>query len=598
MLTSSATRFGLTLVCWIALFVALLVANWFIIKETANDQIGQLATGATVVLLTTFRYVLYPYCCQKEGKHISRKLREGQVEGCIDEEDEEEDANGNSSGVIEENKDLISIPDASSIPNSETMSNDAATIASSLSNQNTDSSPNLPDSGSNVQATPTAPTKPTSGGGRLVFLDHVKIFLTLNVVTFHVTCSFGGCGPGVWFLIVGNGTGTVFDVLNYSFAVLNQAYFMPLFFFISAYLVPPSYRKNNPTTFFAKKTSRLYVPALGTTLLVVPATFALSQYVRDKSMFYFPWPSHCWYLFWLLLLNWVYHSLCRACHGGDCDDTTIANESTAKAIVPFPKTWKRLVYGSFFCGALTLGMYVMASGAFSWALAPVSVGSIPCDIFMFTVGIYASNNGWLRKGPKNDKAVSKDDDDNTEAPKGVIIGSHDSRINPTQPRDLKSQMDISPVVQRCMVLVEIAAMIGLFNLDLESGPIWYPIIAFLMSGIYCVDMGLAVIQTFQQYSFLNREHKWTPYLSKAAYTVYLIHPLVVVAFTSLYIWGYNQVVGESSDDRIVFGPHDDEGKGGEQYFWVGWILVNAASHLVVWPLSWFLANLPVLRDIL
>ena len=205
---------------------------------------------------------------------------------------------------------------------------------------------------------------------------------------------------------------------------------------------------------------------------------------------------------------------------------------------------------------------------------------------MFTMGIVARNNGWL----EGQSGETQDADDADKA--------NDESETPLQRRDLKSQMDISPPVQRCMVLVEIASMVGLFSLDLENGPIWYPILAFILSGIYCVDMGLAVVQTFQEYSMFHTEHKWTRYLSKAAYTVYLIHPAVIVAVTSLYIWGYNQVVGELSEDRIVFDRHEEEGTGGGDYFWLGWILVNILSHLVVWPLSWFLANIPVLRDVL
>jgi len=234
----------------------------------------------------------------------------------------------------------------------------------------------------------------------------------------------------------------------------------------------------------------------------------------------------------------------------------------------------------------------------------MTVGSVPCDIFMFVMGILARQNEWLDSNPdmhdNNDSATvtnntndNDDDDDNNER------SCSDNDTEDEKKGGIQSHMDISPWAQRCMVMIEIAVMVVLFTIDLNKGSnLGYAALAFLVSGIYCVDMGLAIVQTFQAFSFLNQEMKWTAAFSKAAYTVYLIHPAVVVGATSLYIWGYNLVVGEFSEDRIVFHEHEEEGRGGEDYFWLGWLLVTALSHLVVWPLSWCIATRPMFRNIL
>lgn len=82
--------------------------------------------------------------------------------------------------------------------------------------------------------------------------------------------------------------------------------------------------------------------------------------------------------------------------------------------------------------------------------------------------------------------------------------------------------------------------------------------------------------------------------------MYLIHPAVVCGTTALYIWAYNRI---ATHDEIIFPNDDDDeefpiGEGGEDCFWIGWTLVNAASHILVWPISYGLAQLPYLRDIL
>merc|ERR1711920_287267 len=118
-----------------------------------------------------------------------------------------------------------------------------------------------------------ADTKKTachSSPKRLYFLDSVKTFLTLLVVTHHVICTFGGCGEGSPG-IVGNYSNT-FQMVFGLIAALNQAYFMPLFFFISAYFTPISYRKKGRNNFMYDKAKRLWIPAMLTSFIIIPIT--------------------------------------------------------------------------------------------------------------------------------------------------------------------------------------------------------------------------------------------------------------------------------------------------------------------------------------
>ena len=76
---------------------------------------------------------------------------------------------------------------------------------------------------------------PAAPPARLPFLDHVKVFLTALVVLHHCACAFGACGEGSWYLIVKGGGGPrAFRLCVKTFVTWNQAYFMSLFFFVSA----------------------------------------------------------------------------------------------------------------------------------------------------------------------------------------------------------------------------------------------------------------------------------------------------------------------------------------------------------------------------
>merc|ERR1711988_142510 len=100
------------------------------------------------------------------------------------------------------------------------------------------------------------------------FLDNVKVLLTILVVSHHVACGFGACGDG-WFLVIGNYNEKDYSSLLQNlflkgFVIVNQSYFMPLFFLISAYFIPTSYDKKGNDGFLQSKRKRLYIPAIFT----------------------------------------------------------------------------------------------------------------------------------------------------------------------------------------------------------------------------------------------------------------------------------------------------------------------------------------------
>ena len=88
---------------------------------------------------------------------------------------------------------------------------------------------------SELRRSAPAEATPAAAAARLPFLDNVKVFLTALVVLHHCACAFGACGEGSWYLIVKGGGGPrAFRLCVKTFVTWNQAYFMSLFFFVSA----------------------------------------------------------------------------------------------------------------------------------------------------------------------------------------------------------------------------------------------------------------------------------------------------------------------------------------------------------------------------
>lgn len=102
---------------------------------------------------------------------------------------------------------------------------------------------------------------------RLFYIDNLKAFLVMLVILFHVAMTFGSI-DGWYFYEAHNSYPTKY--LMYYFVAVNQAFFMGLFFMLSAYFIPASYRKKGPFRFLTDKLKRLGIPLAIYILLVVP----------------------------------------------------------------------------------------------------------------------------------------------------------------------------------------------------------------------------------------------------------------------------------------------------------------------------------------
>ena len=94
--------------------------------------------------------------------------------------------------------------------------------------------------------------------GRLLYLDNLKVCLTVLVIFHHAGQAYGDGGG--WAYTPSN-PAEVMPWIWHFFSV-NVAFFMGLFFLISGYFVPASYDKQGATVFVRKKLIRLGIPLL------------------------------------------------------------------------------------------------------------------------------------------------------------------------------------------------------------------------------------------------------------------------------------------------------------------------------------------------
>ena len=111
-----------------------------------------------------------------------------------------------------------------------------------------------PDTSRSRPAAEAIPPKATS---RLLFVDNIRVFLTILVLLHHLMVIYAGSGS--WIYNEGR-EDAVTNAIGTWFCAVNQAYFMGLFLLISAYFVPGSYDRKGAGRFLKDRLVRLGIP--------------------------------------------------------------------------------------------------------------------------------------------------------------------------------------------------------------------------------------------------------------------------------------------------------------------------------------------------
>ncbi|CAL9528793.1 acyltransferase family protein [Streptomyces sp. enrichment culture] len=129
-------------------------------------------------------------------------------------------------------------------------------------------------------AGPPSSSAPRPGGRRLDWLDNLRIVLTVLVVVHHAAQPYG---PADWWYVEGEPHNAALATLS----AVDGAFFMSLFFFVSAVFVPGSYERRGARRFLTGRLVRLGIPVLVGALTIVPGLM-YAYYVHYRG---YPTPS-------------------------------------------------------------------------------------------------------------------------------------------------------------------------------------------------------------------------------------------------------------------------------------------------------------------
>lgn len=233
---------------WGFAFVLLVATNIALVMQ--GGKLSELATAFLVGLAILYHYLLEPFwtqTCRKKSESENGKDDEAEGEGEAQDEAEAETENTAPAAVAAEKETVI----VNVITDEEvaTVTTTANADSNTTNDDNTGKKKELSETEESVDSDDsTAPTKqPPVKRPRLLFLDNVKVFLTALVVTHHITQGFGADRADSFYLVVGLGapytnSSDVVRLVMRIFVTINQAYFMPLFFFIVPTFVPAAWK--------------------------------------------------------------------------------------------------------------------------------------------------------------------------------------------------------------------------------------------------------------------------------------------------------------------------------------------------------------------
>ncbi len=339
---------------------------------------------------------------------------------------------------------------------------------------------------------------PAKAIGRLLYIDNIRIFLTMLVIAHHLMVIYAGSGS--WIYHEGR-QDDITAALGGWFVSVNQAYFMGLFLFISAYFVPGAYDRKGPKKFLVDRLVRLGIPLAFYSWLLRPLLIyvglepgaPLGQWYTQEyfRVYGLIGGGPLWFIETLLLFSILY-ALGRSLIRPRFDQP--AGEAA------FP-------------GNGTIALFALLLGVASFLiriLFPVNESFAPLNlqfanfaqyIALFAVGLVAYRKNWLAALPEKTGKVWL----------GVAI-----------------------------FLIFIYPPLGLLATALDSADLflggwhWQSLVLAWWESFLCLSACIGLIYFFRRY--LDRQGPLARELSRDAYAAYLIHE-PVITFAAAYTAG-------------------------------------------------------------
>ncbi|MBH1934906.1 acyltransferase [Streptomyces sp. AV19] len=328
---------------------------------------------------------------------------------------------------------------------------------------------------------------------RLFYVDNLRIVLTALVVLHHTAVTYSDIP--VWFYTEGaeDPSGKVLDGL----IVLNQAFSMGFFFMIAGFFTPGSYERKGARPFLRDRWKRLGIPLLAFLLVVRPlVNFGSFGQVREEFakqgvhelpywVFYLvTWDAGpMWFVEVLLVFTMAYVWLRRR---------------RRPAVVRGPlRGWSVVAFGAGLAVVTYGWRIVVPSGSYLPVLGLPSPDYLPQYASFFALGAMAWRSGWAQSLSRRAGRIGF-----------AVAGAATAAYVPV--------VVLSP--QRA----------------LDGHGTWQSLVVAVWESAFAIGVVVGLVVLFRER--FNRRGSVGEFLSRHAFTVYLMHPVVLVGLGYGFRW--------------------------------------------------------------
>jgi glucans biosynthesis protein C len=328
---------------------------------------------------------------------------------------------------------------------------------------------------------------------RLLFIDNIRVFLTILVILHHLMITYAGEEAGGWIYFDYRPEAVTAVVARW-FTSLNQSYFMGLFLFISAYFVPGAYDRKGAGRFLKDRLIRLGIPLALYAWVIRPLWYFNTFYVPGKywDWFfgeYFKYSGYIgggplWFIETLLIFA-CFYALYR-----QFKPQPVQPIPDAK----FPSSGKIILF-AFLLGILATVVQIWFPRGTAITELNLQLANFPQYIAMFILGLMAYPRNWFASLPD---------------------------------RTACSWMIVA------LLLSFLPLLVG-FQINPQAGSAMdfiLNLVANWWESFMCVGMSITVVYLFRTY--FNQQKALATWASRNAYAAYLIHEPIIATAALLF----------------------------------------------------------------
>jgi peptidoglycan/LPS O-acetylase OafA/YrhL len=331
---------------------------------------------------------------------------------------------------------------------------------------------------------------------RLGYVDNLRVLLTVLVLAHHCAVTYGALPLWYWTEPSTSPSGIALMLL----VIVNQFYFMGLFFLLSGLFAPGSVDRKGPGAFAKDRLLRLGVPLVAFWLVARPVLSLRDWPARSAEgesflRFWFTVGDvgPLWFAEVLLVMSLAYAAF-RALRARSAARSGLPHtgEPTTVDAAPHPVRF-RMIAG--LVAVLAVGTFlwrlVVPSGTYWELLGLPSPAYLPQYVMLFVVGLLAARRGWLTTLTVRQGRVAL-----VVAPVSLGLALGASALATAPGAGLLAQLGAS-----------------------------------LAENVFAVSMVVALLVLFRER--FSGQPAWARWAAQNSYAVYVIHPLVLVGLAVL-----------------------------------------------------------------